>query len=45
MTAPGPRDTAYPHLIDALDRGLLPAGALAQLLRPEAVAGPGQALA
>ncbi|MEX3106362.1 MULTISPECIES: lyase family protein [unclassified Streptomyces] len=28
-----------------LDKGLLPAGTLAQLLRPEAVAGPGQALA
>jgi aspartate ammonia-lyase len=27
-----------------LDKGLLPAGALAELLRPEAVAGPGQAL-
>lgn len=27
-----------------LDRGLLPAGTLAELLRPEAVAGPGQAL-
>ena len=27
-----------------LDKGLLPAGALAELLRPEALAGPGQAL-
>ena len=26
------------------DKGLLPAGTLAELLRPEAVAGPGQAL-
>jgi len=27
-----------------LDKGLLPAGTLAELLRPEVVAGPGQAL-